>query len=362
MAEVKVGVLIEAVDDASDEMQKVGNSAKAMAGAVEQSSTQIETVNKKTSVSLKEVGSSIAGLATSAMSLIFMFNRLESATYAANKAQNAYEDRVRAVNKAQDDLNKAIEKYGEDSPEAAAAAEMLKARQDDLTLATERLSLAQQNLTQAQMQTALMAIPAVITAITSLQGAIGVFSAFLATNPLGWLIIALAAIAALIAALATNFMGFRDLVIDIFTKIYTAIKPIIDGIIGFINNLIGVIMAVINAIKNFLDWLGKLGGGGGGGGGTVPAPAPAPSPRPIPKEWGPHLQAGGIIEEAGLAFLHRHEVVVPAAKASEDGGIRVKLPIQINIPLTGEKLNYLVEAVIDAKTGEIIQRAESRLT
>jgi len=355
MAEVKVGVLIEAVDDASDEMAKVGNSAKTMATAVEQSSTQIETANTKTSVSLKQVGTSIAGLATSAMSLIFMFNNLERATYAANKAQNAYEDRIRGVSKAQNDLNEAIEKYGAESPEAAAAAEMLKARQDDLTLATERLSLAQQNLTQAQMQTALMAIPAVITAITSLQGAIGVFSAFLATNPLGWLIIVLAAVAALIVALATNFMGFRDLVIDVFTKIYTAIKPIIDGIIGFINNLIGVIMAVINAIKSFLDWLGKLGGGGAKAPGTPSGYVPA-----IPRSA--IAQFGGVVEETGIALVHRHETIVPAAKITPLGRAGHTINITVNTgAVSGEVEPEKLARIIGDKLGEIISRAEARL-
>jgi len=306
MAEVKVGILIQAIDDASDEMQKVGNSANAMAGAVEQSSSRIETANTKSSFSLKSLGTSISGLMTSVTSLVFAYDRVEKAQYTVNRATNLLEDTTRRVQKAQEAYNAAVEKFGADSPQAEAAATTLKAAQDDLTLAGERLSIAQQNMNQAMISTALMVIPTVITGITSLQGVIGAFSAFLATNPMGWLIIAFAAIAALITALVTNFMGFRDAVIGVFTTVYNAIKPVIDAIIGIINTLVGIISAAINAIMSFLSWLGKAAGAKAP---TAPATPGVPSPTPPPIGGGCFL-AGTKITMSDGSFKNIEDVGV----------------------------------------------------
>jgi uncharacterized membrane protein YgcG len=269
---------------------------------------------------------------TSVTSLVFAFDRAEKAQYTLNRATNLLEDVTRRVNAAQDAYNAAVEKYGADSPEAVAAAEKLKAAQDDQALASERLQLAQSNMNQTMISTALMVIPTVITGITSLQGVIGAFSAFLATNPMGWLIIALSAIIALVVALVTNFMGFRDAVIGVFTAIYNAVKPVIDAIIGIIQGLYNFIKGIVDAVAGFISWLtgaagtasktaaGITGGGAGasvGGGGTASTGAGAVVTAVATLGRGIRFyQFGGLVEETGLAFLHRGETVIPAGGSS----------------------------------------------
>jgi len=322
MAETQVGILISAVDDASDELAKVGTSAQTMADSVEQSSSRVQTASEKSSFSLKSLGTSMSGLMTSATSLVFAFDRAEKAQYTLNRATNLLEDVTRRVAKAQEDYNAAVAKYGADGPQAIAAATSLKAAQDDQALASERLQLAQSNMNQTMISTALMVIPTVITGITSLQGVIGGMSVFLATNPMGWLIIALAAVAVLIVALVTNFGGFRDAVIGVFTAIYSAVKPVIDAIIGIIQGLYNIINGIVDAVAGFINWLtgaastaattakGITTGAGPGaaGGGVTAAGTMGRGIR--------YYQFGGIVEETGLAFLHRGEAVIPAGGSS----------------------------------------------
>ena len=316
MAETQVGILISAVDDASDELAKVGNSAQTMADSVEQSSTRVQTASEKSSFSLKSLGTSMSGLMTSVTSLVFAFDRAEKAQYTLNRATNLLEDVTRRVAKAQEAYNIAVEKYGADSPQAVAAAASLKAAQDDQALASERLQLAQQNMNQTMISTALMVIPTVITGITSLQGVIAGFSAFLATNPMGWLIIAISAIAVLIVALVTNFMGFRDAVIGVFTAIYNAVKPVIDAIIGIIQGLYNFIKGIVDAVAGFIGWLTGAAGTASKTAAGITAPTPTPTPAPIRPSPVRYYQFGGLVEETGLAFLHRGETVVPAGGSS----------------------------------------------
>jgi len=314
MAETQVGILISAVDDASDELAKVGTSAQTMADSVEQSSSRVQTASEKSSFSLKSLGTSMAGLMTSVTTLVFAFDRVEKAQYSLNKATNAYEDTTRRVEKAQNDLNAAIEKFGADSPEAEAAAVTLKAAQDDLALAGERLQLKQQDMNQAMISTATMIIPAVITAITSLQGTMAglrVAMDILTAHPLA---LALTILIGIVLALITNFGGFRDAVIGVFTAIYNFVKPAIDAIIGVIQGLVNFIKGIVDAVAGFLSWLFGAAGTAATTAATVTAPTPTPAPvRPSPVRY---YQFGGIVEETGLAFLHRGEAVIPAGGSS----------------------------------------------
>ena len=324
MADLEIDVVVQAIDRVTAELQKIGSSVDGMAGQVEATDARIQTANETTTFSIKELGTSFAGLMTSATSLIFMFERMERAQYTLDRAQNLLEDTTRRVQRAQEAYNAAVEKYGADSPQATAAAATLKAAQDDLTLAGERLQIAQSNMNQAMMTTVAMVIPAVITGITSLQGVIAGFSAFLATNPMGWLIIALGAIIALVVALVTNFMGFRDAVIGVFSAIYAAIKPVVDAIISLVQGLYNIVKGIVDAVAGFISWLTGAAGTASAtaaritapaGGGTAPI-SPARSPGHIT-----YLQGGGVVEEAGLAYVHRQEIVLPAAKASPLGGM-----------------------------------------
>jgi len=320
MADVEIDVVVQAIDRVTAELQKIGASVDGMANQVEAADARVQTANETTTFSIKELGTSFAGLMTSATSLIFMFDRMEKAQYTLNRAQNLLEDTTRRVQRAQEAYNEAVEKYGADSPQAAAAAGTLKAAQDDLTLAGERLQIAQSNMNQAMMSTVAMVIPAVITGITSLQGVIAGFSAFLATNPMGWLIIALSAIIALVVALATNFMGFRDAVIGVFTAIYSAIKPVVDAIIGLVQGLYDIVKGIVDVVAGFISWLTGAAGTAAStaasitGGGTVGGGAGAAIPLG-PGQLSRNLryyQFGGLVEETGLAFLHRGETVIPA--------------------------------------------------
>ena len=351
MAEVQIGILINAVDQATAEMQKVGNSAQTMADNVETGSSRIEAANERSAVSLRSLGRSFAGLMTSATSLIFTFERMERAQYTLDRATNLLEDTNRRVAKAQDEYNKAVEKYGADSPQAAAAAATLKAAQDDASLATERLQLAQQNMNQVMITTVAMVIPTVITGITSLQGVIGAFSAFLASNPMGWLIIALSAITMLIIGLVTNFMGFRDTVIACFTAIGSAIMGIVNTIVGVLNTLFGWIKSIVDAVVGFISWLTGAAPKATAAAAGIAAGVGPTVPTTISPRVGAY-QFGGIVEETGLAFLHRGEVVTPAAKASEFSSFADYSTINIYASIGSD---YDVERLAD-KLDEIRKR------
>jgi len=316
MAETQVNILINAVDNFSGVMRETGNSAQIMADRIEASSSLIETANERSSVSLKGLGTSMAGLMTSVTSLVFTFDRMEKAQYTLNRAQNLLEDTTRRVQKAQEAYNAAVEKYGADSPQATAAAATLKAAQDDLTLAGERLQIAQSNINQTMLSTAAMIIPAVITAITSLKGTMeGLQGAMtlLAAHPLAAALIVLLGIVAL---LITNFGGFRDTVIGVFSAIYSAIKPVVDTIIGLIQGLYDIIKGIVDAVAGFIAWLtGATSTAASAAvsvsGVTVPTPGTRVGGSPIR-----YYQFGGLVEETGLAYLHRGETVIPAGKGA----------------------------------------------
>jgi len=341
MADLEIDVVVQAIDRVTAELQKIGSSVDGMAGQVEATDARIQTANETTTFSIKELGTSFAGLMTSATSLIFMFERMERAQYTLDRAQNLLEDTTRRVQRAQEAYNEAVEKYGADSPQATAAAATLKAAQDDLTLAGERLQIAQSNMNQAMMTTVAMVIPAVITGITSLQGVIAGFSAFLATNPMGWLIIALSAIIALVVALVTNFMGFRDAVIGVFSAIYAAIKPVVDAIISLVQGLYNIVKGIVDAVAGFISWLTGAAGTAArtaAGVGTTPtgtfAGRTAGGGVMGPGQLGRSIryyQFGGLVEETGLAFLHRGETVVPAASPlpSGVGGLVIHGPLVV---------------------------------
>jgi len=318
MADLEIDVVVQAIDRVTAELQKIGSSVDGMANQVEAADARVQTANETTTFSIKELGTSFAGLMTSATSLIFMFERMERAQYTLDRAQNLLEDTTRRVQRAQEAYNATVEKYGADSPQATAAAATLKAAQDDLTLAGERLQIAQSNMNQAMMSTVAMVIPAVITGITSLQGVIAGFSAFLATNPMGWLIIALSAIIALVVALVTNFMGFRDAVIGVFTAIYNAVKPVIDAIIGLVQGLYNIVKGIVDAVAGFLSWLFGAAGTASktAAGVTTPTPTPISTPATIRPSPVKYYQFGGLVEETGLAYLHRGETVIPAGGSS----------------------------------------------
>jgi len=319
MVETQVGILINAVDNFSSVMQECGNSAQVMAGQIEASSSQIEGANEKSSFSLKNLGTSVSSLMTGVTNLVFAYDRVEKAQYAANKAANAYEDAVRRCNAAQEAYNQAVAKYGADSPQAIAAAENLKAKQDDVALANERAQLTQQNLNQSMISTATMIIPAVITAVTGLQGTLedlGGALDFLAANPIG---LALTAISIIVLALITNFGGFRDIVISVFTAIYNTVKPVIDAIIGIIQGLYNFIKGIVDAVAGFISWLTGAAGTASktaasitGGGAVMPSPGVKVPVSPSIR----YYQFGGFVEETGLAFLHRGEAVIPAGGSS----------------------------------------------
>jgi len=184
--------VMEIVDQSSGALRNIGTEAETM-------SAKIESSAQKSSVSLKQVGSAMSGVATSAFAMYQLYDRVDDATLRAHAAENRLADTVNRVKFAQDDLNAAIEKYGLGSQQAIDAATRLKAAQDDLVLAQERAEEMHERYNESLFISATMAIPTTITMITSLKAAVATLGPAL-SGVAGGFSAAAAASAGLVAA------------------------------------------------------------------------------------------------------------------------------------------------------------------
>ena len=101
--------IMEVVDQSSGAMENIG--AKA-----EQMGSQIEASAERSSISLRDVGTSMSGVATSAFALYSMYDRVERSSYTLDRAQNLLGDTQRRVQDAQEAYNKACLLYTSPSP------------------------------------------------------------------------------------------------------------------------------------------------------------------------------------------------------------------------------------------------------
>lgn len=136
---------------------------------------------------------------------------------------------------------------------------------------------------------------------------------------------------------------------------------------------------VIRGWRRFFYWAGKALGEATAGlptGGWTPTyytpGAGAPTAAALPGGWG-LMQRGGfgvargptpfVAGEAGIPELFGFLPLTAAIRRDLRGRrpLHVNIPIHIAIPFTGEELDYRIETVIDGKTGEILERAISKV-
>lgn len=259
--------VIEVVDQSSAAFDSIGTKAETMA-------TKIETSTEKTSVSMKDLGTSIAGVGTSAMALYNLYDRVDDASLRVQVAENRLADTGRRVKDMQDDVNAAVEKYGPASDEAVAALERLKAAQEDLVINQERAKEAHENYSESLASSAMMAIPACITAFSSLQslvttlgpaltGAAGGLSAVGAA--MGGLVTAGAAVVGTMAGLAFSLAEWKERTGDWFTALDEVEKkiknlpPVISDLVDVLaKSVTGWAVAfdkIKESVSGFIDWM-----------------------------------------------------------------------------------------------------------
>ena len=257
---------LSAVDNASSTISKVGSSAKSLVLGFN-------------------------NLASSALNLYNMVDRVKDSQVALDRANLTVMKSAESVRDAQNNLNKVLEKFGAGSEQAIDAQNRLMLAQESYKVATERADMAADNQRKTMMTMAVSVIPTLITGITGVISIIQNWGAvtqalsgamtFLSANPI---ILVIAGIAALIAGIIyayNNCKPFRDLINTIgaylqgaFLAAWNAvsaavswfntnvIQPVSSALSWFWNNvliplakfLVGTLLAEWNALSNGWSW------------------------------------------------------------------------------------------------------------
>jgi len=257
---------LNAIDNASSTISKVGSSAKSLVLGFN-------------------------NLASSALNLYNMVDRVKDSQVALDRANLTVMKSAESVRDAQNNLNKVLEKFGEGSAQAIDAQNRLMLAEESLKVATERADMAAENQRKTMMMMAVSVIPTLITGITGVISIIQNWGAvtqalsgamtFLSANPI---ILVIAGIALLIAGIIyayNNCKPFRDLINTIgaylqgaFLAAWNAvsgavswfntnvIQPVSSALSWFWNNvlmplakfLVGTLLAEWNALSNGWSW------------------------------------------------------------------------------------------------------------
>ena len=142
------------------------------------------------------------------------------------------------------------------------------------------------------------------------------WNAALTANPLGLIVVGIAAVIAIIAILYTKFEGVRKVVDNVFGFIKEAVMGTVDVITTYVQTVLGVYKTIFNTIaKLWNNTIGKLSfefpswvPGLGGKGFSVPNI--------------PMLAEGGIVNSPTLAMIGERgpEAVIPLNRAGGMGG------------------------------------------
>ena len=142
------------------------------------------------------------------------------------------------------------------------------------------------------------------------------WNAALTANPLGLIVVGIAAVIAIIAILYTKFEGVRKVVDNVFSFIKEAVTGTVDVITTYVQTVLGVYKTIFNTIaKLWNNTIGKLSfefpswvPGLGGKGFSVPNI--------------PMLGDGGIVSSPTLAMIGERgpEAVIPLNRAGGMGG------------------------------------------
>ncbi|MEM2249050.1 MAG: hypothetical protein QXJ46_06040 [Candidatus Bathyarchaeia archaeon] len=153
----------------------------------------------------------------------------------------------------------AVERYGEESPQAQEALRNLQLAQEKYNYAVERASVIQGNLNELMVQSALSVIPTAITMIDGLVKAKQTWTAVqhalnaaLAANPIGAIIMVIGILIGVLITAYQTCEPFRNAVNAIWNTLSNALKPAIDAVIGAFTWLWQ------NVITPLIGWLRSL--------------------------------------------------------------------------------------------------------
>jgi hypothetical protein len=227
---------LTAVDNASSTINKVGSNAKSLVLGFN-------------------------NLASSALNLYNMVDRVRDSQVALDRANLVVMKSSESVRDAQNNLNKVLEKYGEGSTQAVDAQNRLMLAQESYKVATERADMASENQRKTMMTMAVSVIPTLITGITGVISIIQNWGAvtqalsgamtFLSANPI---ILVIAGIALLIAGIIyayNNCKPFRDLINTIGAYLqgaFLAAWNAVSGAVSWFNT------NVIQPVSSALSW------------------------------------------------------------------------------------------------------------
>lgn len=166
------------------------------------------------------------------------------------------------------------------------------------------------------INTAMTIWTATTKAFTAVQT---VFNAVLAMNPIGLIVIALAALVAGLVLAYHKFEGFRNIVDSVFSFIKNGVKAGIDGITTYLQFVLGIYKGIFNAIASLWNnTFGKLSF-------KVPTWVPGIGGKGFDVPDIPMLAEGGIVTQPTLALIGERgaEAVIPLSKMNQGGNIYV---------------------------------------
>jgi len=138
----------------------------------------------------------------------------------------------------------------------------------------------------------------------------------LSANPLGLIIIGIAAVIAILAILYTKFEGVRNIVDKVFSFIKTAVTTSVDFITDYVQGVLGVYKAIFNTIaKLWNNTIGKLSF-------SIPDWVPVIGGKGFDVPDIPMLANGGIVTSPTLAMIGESgpEAVIPLSRGGGMGG------------------------------------------
>ena len=142
------------------------------------------------------------------------------------------------------------------------------------------------------------------------------WNAALAANPLGLIVIGIAAVIAILAIMYTKFEGVRNVVDKVFSFIKTAMTTSVDFITDYVQGVLGVYKAIFNTIaKLWNNTIGKLSF-------SIPDWVPVIGGKGFDVPDIPMLANGGIVTSPTLAMIGESgpEAVIPLSRGGGMGG------------------------------------------
>lgn len=239
-------------DEATD---KAKSTMDSLAGETEKVAQKTGSLTKATDASTKstkDVALAANNMITAATSLYFAYDNLEKAQLNINKAQTAAKAAANNLEDAQKKYNDAVTKFGADSPEAVAAQKDLEIAQERSANATDRAEILQKNYGESVTRVALMAIPSLITMVTSastvLSGLGGVMT-LLSTHPI---LIVLGVLIGIFVLLYTQCKPFRDLIDNLANVVLGTLQKAWENLCAGMKN---VYDNVLKPVFDALTWV-----------------------------------------------------------------------------------------------------------